>query len=796
MLRKLLSKEASRTCFRAVRLLAPVIALVACFGLPAHAAEIYVGPGRALKTLQAGIAAAMPNDRIVLDAGVYLDDVATVDKPLTIEGGGRGAVLRATKPISNRKGLLVVNADLTVRKITFEGAFVTDEDGKNGAGIRHQAGRLTVDTCVFNNNQNGILANGNKDAYVTIRRSTFSGNGAGDGYTHGIYINAIAHLIVSDSVFAGTKVGHDIKSRAIKTTITNTVLDDGVSGTPSYAIDLPNGGEAVLKGVRITQGPRTTNTTMIAYGAEKSLHEFSSLTISGSSFVNRASNSIAINNFTTITVTLNDNTFENVGEITKGAVRTNRSFTPSLREGAIFSGVDPNAISYFRIHNTGGNAGTVSIGLYDSRDGRSLGTWVSPPIAPNAAPQYSIRDLESALQINNRPATYSAVISTGMTGTFQHVLHRAANGVLTNLSTCTAGVARASGQIAGVHSSNLDSGYPASIVVQNQGATAGAAQIGIYDARDGRRVGGYTTPEVPVDGEVMLTVRQMETAARITPAWDIGHWVLKVENDFQGTLQQVVANQGAGLVTDMTAVCALNSAEAAGQATSDIGVVFPASADFESVVRIYNPSPRTAPVHVDIFDAISGSRMRHWDSVNIGPNSARTFAIGDILTASDNTPPFLRLAIQSEFAGLVQHVVRHKGRGTSTNLSTCGAGTTASLRDAIAVRASAIEDENVALLVIYNAGTEAAAAELAVFDALDGRPLGSFATSEVPAGGNIALSVVDIETGLDLPPRTGIGAYNVRLKDGFDGIIQYLLVSVRTGAVSDMTTACAMAPAN
>ena len=287
----------------------------------ARAADVNVGPARALKTLQAGIAAANPNDRVVLDAGVYLDDVSNVDKPLTIEGAGSGAILRVTKPIPNHKGIFVVNADLTVRKVTFEGAFVTDADGKNGAGIRHQAGKLIVETCVFLNNQNGILANSNKDATISIRHSGFSGNGAGDGYTHGIYVNAIARLDISDSSFAGTKVGHNIKSRAYQTTITDTTLDDGVSGTPSYAVDLPNGGKAVLKGLRITQGPRTSNTAMIAFGAEPLLHDGSSLTVSGSTFINRASRAIGINNFSSAPVVSSDNTFENVGQVTRGLVR-------------------------------------------------------------------------------------------------------------------------------------------------------------------------------------------------------------------------------------------------------------------------------------------------------------------------------------------------------------------------------------------------------------------------------------------------------------------------------------------
>lgn len=298
-----------------------MFALFVCGIHDVRAAEVNVGPGRALKTLQAGIAAAKPNDRLVLDAGVYLDDVSNIDKPLTIEGDGSGAILRITKSLPNRKGILVVNADLTVRTVTFEGAFVTDSDGKNGAGIRHQAGALIVENCVFINNQNGILANPNKNASVTIRKSGFSGNGAGDGYSHGIYVNAIARLDVSESSFAGTKVGHNIKSRAYQTTITDTTLDDGVSGTPSYAVDLPNGGKAVLKGLRITQGPRTSNNAMIAFGAEAPLHDGSSLTVSGSTFINRAASSVGISNFSSVPVQSYDNTFENVGQVTKGPVR-------------------------------------------------------------------------------------------------------------------------------------------------------------------------------------------------------------------------------------------------------------------------------------------------------------------------------------------------------------------------------------------------------------------------------------------------------------------------------------------
>lgn len=799
MLRKLFSNVSARACSRFAGFPFFLFAVLVWNAAAVHAADINVGPGRTLKTLQAGVAAAKANDTIVLDAGVYLDDVATIDKPLTIESAGRGAVLRITKPISNRKGILVVNADLTVRKITFEGAHVTDEDGKNGAGIRHQAGDLVVDTCVFRNNQNGILANGNRDASVTIRRSAFLGNGAGDGYTHGIYINAVARLTVDGSTFSGTKVGHNIKSRALKTTITDTSLDDGVTGTPSYAIDLPNGGDVLIRNVRITQGQETSNTGMIAYGAEKNLHEGSSLTIVGSTFANRAQNSTALINFTSITAIFRDNTFDNIGEITKGLMQMNRSTVPALHEGAVFSGLDPNARSYLRFHNTGVSYGHVDVSVFDSRDGRSLGTWTSPNIPPNAAPQFSITTLEEALQVTDLPATYSIAITSAMTGTFQHVLHRAASGVITNLTTCDAGVARAGPQLGSVHTSNLDNGYPASIMVRNLGPMAGVAQIGIYDARQGDRLGGYTTAEISVDGGLIIPMAILEAVAQVAPTWEMGHWVLKIENDFPGTLQQLIANLAPAVITDMTTVCALNGAGGDSESVLGVGAVFAPSAEIESTLRVHNTGAVPASLRVRVYDALSGDRLGHWESPAIPSHATRQFSVSSLVppVAEDQTAPrFYRLSIESGFPGFVQNLMRHTGHGALTNLSSCDDGTTASVADIAGLRSSNTENSDLELLVLSNSGPTDAPAQLEAFDALDGSALGSFSTMPVPGHGNIALTAGDVETGLGLTPGSGIGSYNIRLKDDFAGALQHVLINPQTGTVTDMTTACAVGPQN
>lgn len=289
-------------------------AAMAVASLPASAAVITVGAGAGYDypTLSAAVAAAVANDRIEIAAGEYLNDFSTINVPLTIEGVGGVAVLNADILIPNGKAFLVTRAAVTIRNLEFRHARVTDG---NGAGIRAEAGDLTVENSFFRDNENGILTISSGSFSVTVSNLAFIDNGAGDGQTHAIYANRIDQLSVFGSTFEGNKVGHDIKSRARRTVVSGNMLDDGVSGTTSYAIDLSNGGEGIVTGNTITQGPATENSAMIAFGAEGALHAVTSLLVANNTFVNtRPGSSVGVFNHTTIPVTLQGNMFESVSQ--------------------------------------------------------------------------------------------------------------------------------------------------------------------------------------------------------------------------------------------------------------------------------------------------------------------------------------------------------------------------------------------------------------------------------------------------------------------------------------------------
>lgn len=295
----------------------------------ANASVITMGAGGSYATLADAVAAAVAGDTISIAAGTYTDQVASIDVPLTIMGtGGPVIFTQSASELPHLKGFLITNADTTVENITFQNAAISDDNGANGAGIRYQSGDLTVINSRFIGNQDGILAAPGTPGTGTIliQNSSFIGNGVASGprsgLEHGIYIGMVASLTVIGSTFQGTLVGHDIKSRARKTTITGNTLDDGVSGTTSYAIDLPNGGLDTVFGNTIDQGPNTGNSSMIAYAAEdpgNTTWPDNALLVSGNLFDNSNQSSIAVHNFSSgVTAVINCNAFDNVDTVADG----------------------------------------------------------------------------------------------------------------------------------------------------------------------------------------------------------------------------------------------------------------------------------------------------------------------------------------------------------------------------------------------------------------------------------------------------------------------------------------------
>ena len=158
---------------------------------------------------------------------------------------------------------------MTIRNLTLTRARVPDG---NGAGIRNEAKDLTVEHVRFVNNQNGILSTPTEMGTLTIRDSLFERNGScisNGGCAHGVYVAVGELLHIERSVFTGTKQGHHIKSRALRTEVIGCTVQDGEEGTASYLIEQPVGGSLVVRDSTLQKGPEAENhTAAIIIGAE------------------------------------------------------------------------------------------------------------------------------------------------------------------------------------------------------------------------------------------------------------------------------------------------------------------------------------------------------------------------------------------------------------------------------------------------------------------------------------------------------------------------------------------------
>src|SRR3954466_7010328 len=251
----------------ATRASALAVAFVLALAQAARADTLLVGPRHALKTPSAAARVARDGDVVEIEPGLYAGDAAMwTQNGLTLRAIGGRAHLRADGAEVEGKGIWVIKgAGTTVEGIEFSSAKVRDG---NGAGIRLEGPGLTVRNSYFHDNENGILTGRHLESDIVVEHCEFARNGAGDGRSHNLYIGTVRSFTLRYSYSHHAIVGHNVKSRAIKTYILYNRIADEQDGRASYAIDLPDGGLSFVMGNLIQQGPETDNRTIVAYGLE------------------------------------------------------------------------------------------------------------------------------------------------------------------------------------------------------------------------------------------------------------------------------------------------------------------------------------------------------------------------------------------------------------------------------------------------------------------------------------------------------------------------------------------------
>jgi hypothetical protein len=297
---------------------------------PAAAATLQVGPGKTYAMPCDAIAAAHAGDTIQVDAaGSYNGNTCSWSTDgLTITGvNGRAKIDLTGVTPAGQKGIFTIGgtASATIENFELSGAAISSSAGNNGAGIRHQGLNLTVRNCFFHDNQDGILAapaTANTGT-VLVENSEFSHNGAGDGFSHNMYIGDFASFTLQFSYSHHGNVGHLFKSRAYVTRVLYNRITDETGGTASYEVDIPNAGTAFVIGNVIEQSATTQNPDIITFGEEGVPGGYDThLFVVNNTIINDYSSGTFVNDATSTPAVIENDIFYNAGTVTNQSTAT------------------------------------------------------------------------------------------------------------------------------------------------------------------------------------------------------------------------------------------------------------------------------------------------------------------------------------------------------------------------------------------------------------------------------------------------------------------------------------------
>ncbi|TIX48936.1 right-handed parallel beta-helix repeat-containing protein [Alteraurantiacibacter aquimixticola] len=169
-----------------------------------------------------------------------------------------------------------------VSGVVFKSMHVRDY---NGAGIRLEAGDLTVAQSWFRDSQQGILTANDPNATLVIDRSTFTRLGTCEGSggcAHSVYTGSLGHVRITNSRFEQGRGGHYVKVRSPRVDIAASSFDDAAGRATNYMIDLPAGASGQISNNWFVQGRDKENySAFIAVAAESRENSSAGLVVAG-----------------------------------------------------------------------------------------------------------------------------------------------------------------------------------------------------------------------------------------------------------------------------------------------------------------------------------------------------------------------------------------------------------------------------------------------------------------------------------------------------------------------------------
>ncbi len=232
------------------------------------------------------IAATPTGGTLVLPAGT-INGTSTIPNACTINGAGMGNTIidcTGISPTYSKAVLVPLVPGVTISNVTIKGANISTALGNNAAGVRESGvgDPFTLTNVELTGNQDGILTFADN---ITLTGGSTHNNGAGDGYTHEMYINGdttnTATLTNWNST-CGLLSTHALKTRAGTTIVsggTFTGSPDTTGAVGGSVIDVPDAGLFTATGTTFVIASGAANLLFLGYGMESTKNAAIGITV-------------------------------------------------------------------------------------------------------------------------------------------------------------------------------------------------------------------------------------------------------------------------------------------------------------------------------------------------------------------------------------------------------------------------------------------------------------------------------------------------------------------------------------
>ena len=234
---------------------------------------------------------SMDGDVVEIQGGNYVDCSFIKRNNITIRGTQPGGVRpHMHGKVCGGKGIFVVTGhNILIDNLELSDVSDPGTADRNWAGVRIEAGMgndIIIRNSYFHDSDNGILGATIDTGTLVVENSKFEHLGR-VGYAHGMYISPVGKFVLRNSVvLSNHDDGHLVKTRALSSLIECNLIA-GLDGFNSYAVDMPQGGDNMLRNNVIQNGPNASNrNAFVNFAEENRDNPIQSLTLQNNVLIN------------------------------------------------------------------------------------------------------------------------------------------------------------------------------------------------------------------------------------------------------------------------------------------------------------------------------------------------------------------------------------------------------------------------------------------------------------------------------------------------------------------------------